>query len=147
MGTRLNKVFPGHELTFLKNEEGELLKLIYSPSPLETLEFERVCNGYISQSLIDEPEEVLAYKYGAINQSLFLASQRLGLDDEITMRLAQIFQWDIDFVLDIRSGDEFYILYKELYLGDEMIGFGDIMAAEFINRGEHYRAVRYEDPS
>ncbi|GIS96855.1 MAG: hypothetical protein CM1200mP24_01390 [Gammaproteobacteria bacterium] len=55
-----------------------------------------------------------------------MASQGLGLDDEITMRLAQIFQWDIDFVLDIRSGDEFYILYKELYLGDEMIGFGDI---------------------
>jgi murein DD-endopeptidase MepM/ murein hydrolase activator NlpD len=147
LGTRLNKVFPGHELTFLKNEEGELLKLIYSPGPLETLEFEREGNGYISQSFIDEPEEVLAYKYGAIEHSLFLASQGLGLDDEITMRLAQIFQWDIDFVLDIRSGDEFYILYKELYLGDEMIGFGDIMAAEFINRGEHYRAVRYEDPS
>ena len=147
LGSRLNKVFPGHEFTFLKNKEGQLLKLIYLPGPLETIEFERVGNSYISRSLIDEPEEVLAYKYGTIEHSLFLASQRLGLDDEITMRLAQIFQWDIDFVLDIRNGDEFYILYKELYLGNEMIGFGEIMAAEFINRGEHYRAVRYEDPS
>ena len=36
------------------------------------------------------------------------------------MRLGQIFQWDIDFVLDIRKGDEFYVVYEELYHnGDE----------------------------
>ncbi len=30
-------------------------------------------------------------------------------------------------------------------LGDEMIGYGDILAAEFINQGQAYRAVLYKD--
>jgi murein DD-endopeptidase MepM/ murein hydrolase activator NlpD len=76
-----------------------------------------------------------------------VASQRVGLSDALTMRLAQIFQWDIDFVLDIRKGDEFHVVYEELYVGDNFIGYGDILAAEFVNRGDAYRAIRYQDAS
>jgi murein DD-endopeptidase MepM/ murein hydrolase activator NlpD len=84
-----------------------------------------------------------AYKHATIDHSLFVASQRAGLDDALTMRIAQIFQWDIDFVLDIRKGDEFYVLFEELYLGEEFIGNGKVIAAEFINQDESYQAVRF----
>ena len=47
-----------------------------------------------------EPERDIVFNYGMIQQSLFLSSQKAGLQDALTMRLAQIFQWDIDFVLD-----------------------------------------------
>ncbi|MEJ2088020.1 MAG: peptidoglycan DD-metalloendopeptidase family protein [Gammaproteobacteria bacterium] len=80
-----------------------------------------------------------------MDHSLFMASQRAGLDDALTMRLAHIFQWDIDFVLDIRKGDEFYVLFEDRYLDDKFIGYGEILAAEFINQGQSYRAVRYMD--
>ena len=40
-------------------------------------------------------------------------------------------------------GDEFYVLYEELYLGEEFIGPGEILAAEFINQGERYQALLY----
>ena len=59
------------------------------------------------------------------------------------MRLAQIFQWDVDFVLDIRPGDEFFALVEEQYLDGEFIGFGNIVSARFINQGRAYTAVRY----
>jgi murein DD-endopeptidase MepM/ murein hydrolase activator NlpD len=63
----------------------------------------------------------------------------------MTMELAGIFGWDIDFALDIRKGDQFTVLYEELYLDGERIGNGDILAAEFINQGRRYQAVRYTD--
>jgi murein DD-endopeptidase MepM/ murein hydrolase activator NlpD len=63
------------------------------------------------------------------------------------MRLAQIFQWDIDFVLDIRPGDEFFVLFEELYFEGEFVGYGDILAAEFVNQGRRYRAVQYQTQS
>ena len=47
-----------------------------------------------------------------------------------------------DFVLDIRPGDEFFVLYEELYFEGE-IGYGDILAAEFVNQGKRYEAVQY----
>ena len=63
------------------------------------------------------------------------------------MDLAGIFGWDIDYALDIRSNDEFTLLYEELYRGGEKIRDGAIIAAEFINAGNSYRAVRFTDAS
>jgi murein DD-endopeptidase MepM/ murein hydrolase activator NlpD len=145
----LRNIFPGHELTFTFAQdvvEGQtLVKLAYSPGPLEAMEFERVGDDFVGREITQEPERTTTYKHAVIEHSLFIASQRAGLNDALTMRLAQIFQWDIDFVLDIRAGDEFYVLYEEHYLGEEFIGTGDILAAEFINQGDSYQAVRYTD--
>jgi murein DD-endopeptidase MepM/ murein hydrolase activator NlpD len=62
------------------------------------------------------------------------------------MELANVFGWDIDFALDIRKGDNFTVLYEELYRNGEKISDGNILAAEFINDGKAYRAVRYTNP-
>jgi murein DD-endopeptidase MepM/ murein hydrolase activator NlpD len=140
LGKRLRNIFPGHTLTFDRNGDGQLLKLTYSSGRLETLEFERIDSG-----LIREPERAKAYRHGVIDSSLFVSSQRAGLSDALTMRLAQIFQWDIDFVLDIRRGDEFHVVFEELYVDEEFIGHGNILAAEFVNRGRAHRAIRYTD--
>jgi murein DD-endopeptidase MepM/ murein hydrolase activator NlpD len=144
-GPRLKRIFPGHELTFGRNPDSQLITIAYSPGPLDTLKFERVGGGFVGEEVYREPEKLTTYKHATIDHSLFVASQRAGLEDSLTMRIAQIFQWDIDFVLDIRKGDEFYVLYEELYLGDEFVGYGDIRAAEFINQGDSYRAFRYTD--
>ena len=82
-----------------------------------------------------------------IDNSLFQAAQEAGLSDSLTMELAGIFAWDIDFALDIRKGDEFTVLYEEQYLDGENIGEDSIIAAEFINRGEKHHAIRYTDES
>lgn len=142
-GQQLHDIHPGHTFTFTVNGSNEVIKLNYSKSPLETLAFERAGDGFISRDVQREPEVQTAYKHATIDSSLFVASQRAGLDDSLTMRLAQIFQWDIDFVLDIRKGDEFYVLYEERYLDDKFIGYGDILAAEFVNQKQSYRAVEY----
>ena len=145
LGPRLKSIFPGHTLTFSFSDDNTLMRLAYTPGPLEQLEFERVGDAYNGKEVRSEPERVLAYKHGSIDHSLFIASQRAGLNDSVTMRLAQIFQWDIDFVLDIRKGDEFYVVFEELYLGEEFVGYGDIVAAEFVNQGESFQAVNYTD--
>ncbi len=145
LGKRLKSIFPGHSLTFTRTVDGTLVKLDYTPGPLETLEFERVGDDYVSREMVQQPTRRREYKHGVIDHSLFVASQRAGLPDSLTMQLAQIFQWDVDFVLDIREGDEFHVVYEELYVGDEFIGYGKILAAEFINQGQSYQAIRYTD--
>lgn len=143
LGSRLKSIFPGHELTFFVDQKKRLMRLDYSSGPLDTLAFERNGDNFDGEQIIAEPERVLAYKHGSIDHSLFVASQRAGLSDALTMRLAQIFQWDIDFVLDIRPGDGFYVVYEELYHNDEFVGHGNILAAEFVNQGDAYQAVQY----
>jgi murein DD-endopeptidase MepM/ murein hydrolase activator NlpD len=144
-GPRLKKIFPGHEFTFGINANDQLTSLAYSPGPLDTLQFELVGDEFVGEEVHRQPERITSYKHAVIDHSLFIASQRAGLDDSLTMRIAQIFQWDIDFVLDIRKGDEFYVLFEELYLGDDFIGYGNVLAAEFINQGTSYQAFGYQD--
>jgi murein DD-endopeptidase MepM/ murein hydrolase activator NlpD len=67
------------------------------------------------------------------------------MSDALVMELAGIFGWDIDFILDIRSGDQFTVIYEEMYVEGEKHANGDILVAEFVNQGKSYRAVRYED--
>ena len=142
---RLHKVYPGHELTFVMDEGGNLLRFVYSPGPLERLVFERSGEAYRGRKEIEEPTRKVAFKHAAIKHSLFVAGQRAGLEDPLIMRLEKIFQWDIDFLLDIRDGDEFSILFEELYLDDQRIDTGKILAAQFVNQGETHRAVLYSD--
>jgi len=143
LGSQLKQIFPGHKLTFYLDEHGQLMQMAYTTGPLDRYEFKRQGDVFVGEQITTEPERILAYKHGTIDHSLFIASQRAGLSDAITMRLAQIFQWDIDFVLDIRPGDAFYVLFEELIHDGEFIGYGDILAAEFVNNGQPYRAIQY----
>jgi murein DD-endopeptidase MepM/ murein hydrolase activator NlpD len=141
----LTQIYPGHELKFVTTPDRRLVRLAYSPSPLETLQFDSEGEFFVAKRVARKPEVTNAYRHASIDQSLFVASQQIGLSDEITLRLAQIFQWDIDFVLDIRKGDKFSVLFQEQYVDGEFIGYGRILAAEFVNQSTRYRAIYYED--
>jgi len=94
------------------------------------------------RDMITEPTET----NGTITSSLFLAGKQAGLSDNMVMKLANLFGWDIDFSLDIRRGDRFGVVYNELYKDNVKIRNGQILAAEFVNNGKLYKAVYYTDP-
>ena len=142
LGKQLKNIFPGNDISFQSNKD-QLVKFTYHSSRLESLEFTRTDEEFAGQKNVVYPDRVISYKHATIDDSLFLSSQRAGLPDKLTMRLAQIFQWDIDFVLDIRPGDQFFVLYEELYLDGENIDTGAILAADFINQQNTYSAVAF----
>ena len=57
-----------------------------------------------------------------------------------------MFGWDVDFALDIRKGDSFSLLFEQHYLDGEKLRDGKILAAEFTNQGNKYRAILFTDP-
>ena len=67
------------------------------------------------------------------------------LDDRVAFDLAEIFQYDIDFVLDIQADDRFTVVYEEVFQDGTSLRTGKILAAKFVNEGREYRAVRYVD--
>ncbi len=86
----------------------------------------------------------LRHAFGRINTSLFEAGKQADISDALIMNLAGIFAWDIDFALDIRKGDEFVVLYEEVWQDGQYLRDGKILAAEFVNNGKDFRAIRYE---
>ena len=141
-GTALESVYPKQELSFLMRAK-ELIQVKYSLNPLQSFIFDRDGDNFRSKSINLHPDRFLERRQGVINNSLFLSSQSLGLSDNLIMRFAQIFQWDIDFVLDIRPGDAFSIVFESLYLNGKKIGDGEILAATFVNQGKSFEALAF----
>jgi|TARA_B110000977_G_scaffold152028_1_gene192981 murein DD-endopeptidase MepM/ murein hydrolase activator NlpD len=144
-GKLLRNLYPGEFFRFGLNKTGELEELHYIQSKLVSRVYSLEGDSYSSELRELEPDTLLSYREGIINDSLYLSAQQANLPDKLIMELANIFAWDIDFVFDIRQGDSFAILFQEKYLDGEKFGVGDIVAASFTNRGKSYNAVRYTD--
>ncbi|MGX1023015.1 peptidoglycan DD-metalloendopeptidase family protein [Flavobacterium sp. CS20] len=81
---------------------------------------------------------------GVINSSLSLTIDEAGLDYMLTNRLADIYQWTIDF-FRIQPGDRFKIVYKEKYINDSIYaGIESVDAAVFVHDDKPYYAFEFE---
>jgi murein DD-endopeptidase MepM/ murein hydrolase activator NlpD len=135
---------PGDELV-IEHDGGKVMSLYREVDLTSALRVVRDESGYVAE-ILDRPiEKQKRLAYGRIETSLFESAAAAGLPDKLIMQLAGIFAWDVDFVLDIREGDDYYILYEELYQDGRFVGTGDILAAEFNNNGRTFQAVRYVD--
>ncbi|RLU02630.1 MAG: peptidase M23 [Ketobacter sp.] len=139
----LKKIHPGQTMRF-DIEEQKLVALEYVMSRTDSLMIEQSENGYVAEMQIKEMVPFTSYAEGTIDSSLFLAAQKAGLSEGLTMELANIFGWDVDFVLDIREGDSFRVIYQEMHLDGEKVKDGEILAAQFTNQGNTFTAIRYE---
>lgn len=81
---------------------------------------------------------------GTIQSSLYETGLEQNLDEVVIIELADVFQWTIDFAMNIRTGDYFKFIYEERYLDGEYVMPGDVLAAKFINDGREYLAYYYE---
>ena len=140
----LRNLRPGQHISLAFNAEGKFTGLTHEINQFKSLQVNRTEQGYTAKQIERQADIRVAYANGTINDSLFLDARKAGLEQSLIMELAGIFGWDIDFALDIRSGDSFNIVYEEQYLDGEKIRHGNILAAEFVNRGRTFRAVRYE---
>lgn len=97
-------------------------------------------------SVVELPlEHRLVTANGRINSSLFEAAQESRVSEKLIMKVAEVFEYDIDFVRDIGQGDEFALVYEELWRDGTKLGEGEVLAAEFVNRGARYTAIRYQE--
>ncbi len=83
----------------------------------------------------------------SIETSLFLDGLEAGLSKELILQLTDIFAWDIDFARNLRPGDQFTIVYGKKMVDGQESDSDEIIAAEFINQGVSYTAVRYLNES
>jgi murein DD-endopeptidase MepM/ murein hydrolase activator NlpD len=142
----LRLIKPGDKIAVRKRAD-EVLTLSKHVSLTETLNIQRVGTSFEAEMIERKLDTHVVYTAGKINSSLFEAAAEAGITDRTIMNLAGIFAWDVDFMLDIREGDQFTLIYEELWQGGKRLADGKILAAEFVNQGESFRAVRYEDSS
>lgn len=143
---RIDRISPGDELS-LRIEDGRLLAFERRLSVTDTLTASRGPDGRFTGEVRVDPLERTVRTAGAtIDGSLFRSADAAGISDATALKIAAIFRWDIDFVLDIRPGDGFKVTYEALSQNGVPVGDGEPLAVEFINQGTTYRAIRWTPP-
>jgi len=141
----LRKINVGDTLRIASNDEQQITALEYPLSKTDTLYINLVGDNYQSHKESKTVEIREAFIHGTINSSFWNAGTTAGLTDGQIINFANIFGWDIDFALDLRTDDSFTMIFEKKYIEGEYIGTGNILAAEFINRDEPFQAVRFSD--
>jgi len=142
----LSRIRPGQTLRLKVDDGDTLMHVIHETSRTSGLRLDRVDDGGYRAEQYEHPvEKRVQFATANIDESLYLAAQQAGMSDRLTMNVAEIFGWDVDFALDIRPGDSFSVLYEEEFLNGEKLRDGAILAAEFINQGRRFGAIRYTD--
>ncbi|HEK1766888.1 TPA: peptidoglycan DD-metalloendopeptidase family protein [Pseudomonas putida] len=133
----------GQVLQFELDKDGQLASLHSQVSNLESIRLNKIDKGYAFEREITKPLVRTAYAHGVIKSSLSASAQRAGLSHSLTMDMARVLGYDIDFAQDIRPGDEFDVVYEQKVMDGKVIGTGNILSARFTNRDKTYTAVRY----
>lgn len=125
--------------------DGEFESFIYEIDDEEQLIISRDADEINMERIPIVYDVEIELVQGTIKTSLFDSVTAIGEDPELAIALADIFAWDIDFILDIRVGDTFQALVEKRFREGEPAGYGNVIAAEFINRKKTFRAILYQD--
>jgi murein DD-endopeptidase MepM/ murein hydrolase activator NlpD len=134
---------------------GQPWTMIYSDNSLIGLEYEIDANERLVVSMTDSGyefrREAIPYEVekktvsGVIESSFFGAVTQAGESEELALRLANIFAYDVDFMRDLRTGDSFTVIIEKRFREGAFSGYGELSAASFTNQGQTYYAFRFTD--
>jgi murein DD-endopeptidase MepM/ murein hydrolase activator NlpD len=142
----LRQLRAGNTITVGRTMEGTLREIDYKIDPDRVLKIVPKDAGFAAEVKGIPSRKEVAVVSGRLEDSLFRAVEQAGESPELTMRLAQIFAYDLDFYTDPRRGDTFrVVLEKKKYFDGKTAGYGKILAAEYDNGGKKYQALLFHD--
>jgi hypothetical protein len=137
----LARINPGEKIEIIRDGR-QVLSLRKELSDSEELWIRKDEGGFAAEFVDLEIEIRTASAHGTIESSLWNAAIDAGMAFKVIEDLAGIFEWDIDFQLEVRRGDSFTVVFEEIWRDGIKLRNGKIVAAEFVNQGGSFCATR-----
>ena len=84
----------------------------------------------------------IRYASGTIETSLWDAMMNGGLHPSLAIELSEIFAWTVDF-FGLQKGDNFKVIYEELFIEGKSLGAGKIYGSQFNRSGSIIDAIPF----
>ncbi len=132
------------------SDKGQLLELrVLWPAKngkeFSRLRIERGAQGLQSKLEIGPLQRKVRLAGATIRSSLFEATDAARLPDSVAEQLADVFASEIDFRRDLAVGDRFQVAYETFEAEGEVLSFGQLLGAEFVNRGKKHQVVWFQE--
>ena len=136
-------LIPGRNIDAKIDTNGKLLYLAYELPDHQRLVAKLTPDGFKVNTQNPALIKREVFMSLTIKSSLFGATDEADVPDRIALKIADIFSSEIDFNEDLRPGDTINLVYEGFYHNGDMMGVGDILAAEVVNRKKVHRAVHF----
>lgn len=83
---------------------------------------------------------------GKISSSLYESLIAAGERADLAFNFADIFGWEIDFLVETQEGDSFFILVEKKYADRKMVDYGKIQLVRYKGKIGDFYGIFYEDP-
>lgn len=143
----LRKMRVGNTYTvFLsKDSLARLQYLVYEHSPVDYVVFD--FNDSVKISVKQKEITTIQKKaHGEIRTSLWDAIKESNMNPMVALQLSDIYAWTIDF-FGLQPGDNFTVVYDELYVDSVSVGLGQIYGASFNHGGRDLLAIPFKQDS
>jgi murein DD-endopeptidase MepM/ murein hydrolase activator NlpD len=143
----VRKIREGNKYTaFLSRDTLYRLQyLVYEHTPVDYVifDFTDSVKVYLRQKdIITRQHRV----QGTIETSLWDAITRNNINPLVALELSEMYAWTVDF-FGLQPGDQFTVIYDELYVDSVSIGLGRIHAARFFHGGRDLLAIPFTQDS
>ncbi len=140
-----SRISPGDRYEIYHSTSGELFKFIYEPDPLVNYIVEHTSTGYVAAEKQPAYEKKTVAVKGEITTSLWQGMTEAGLNSTMIMNFANIFQWQVDFLTEVRPADAFKLVFERYYRAGIPVQNGSIQAAWYKGRRAEHTGIRFED--
>ena len=141
---RLRELHPGRSYRIVLDNNERIDSFHYGIDDNCSLIINRTDEGYCAEKIPINYEKRILHIGGTIKDNLIASMEAGDGNLLLAIQLSEIFAWDIDFTTDLRNDDTFKIVVEGLYLDGKFKKYGNILASEFINNGDLYRAYAFE---
>jgi len=139
------KLAVGKEIQAETSATGGLISLRYLSNNDEQILIDKQNGAFKTNTLPAQLEKRLFVRTGEIKTNLYAAADAAGMPEAAANQLYELFSGDIDFHHDLRVGDKFTAVYEMNYHNGALLNTGRILSAEFINQGQVYRAIYFQE--
>ncbi len=141
------RCYPGDSYEIITSTSGVLEGFNYYSGPLDVYGVKKSASGELIAFHQKIPLEKRIFGLvGKIETSLYESMVQLGQSPELTMRFADIFAWQVDFLTEPRPGDTFKLIWEKSYKEGEEFSDGQILAAQYLGKEGSHTAILFEDP-
>lgn len=133
---------PGHDYEADVDPAGAITWIRYRTAPETIFEARRTVDGlYESRQVPVELSVEVHGLSGVVSTSLIGAFVQSGERESLAQKFVDVFQWDLDFSSDVRTGDAFRIVFEKVFLDGDFLRYGRVLAAEY--RGQRAAATAF----
>lgn len=140
----LAQIFPGLKYRQLENSQD----LEFQLSMVRVLHLNKDPQGSWTAKISEKQVSTqIAQFSGVVTNSLWESAQRAQMDKSLIADLTEVFAWQVDFSREVRENDTWRIAVEQEFVDGEPVGWGRILAAEYVNGDKKLEAVYFEKPN